>query len=415
MSDPGELVLHEDATEEEAYAAADAWLRAALPADVLEAADAGDRDRVAAVLSDPERGPAWFAQLGAAGLSTPTWPKEWGGLGLDPRAGGGVAEAVNRYGVGRGMEDFVGLVLAGPTILAHGTQEQKERFLGPLARGEHRWCQLFSEPGAGSDLAALATRAERQQDGTWVVNGQKVWNSFAHMSDFGILMARTDPTLPKHRGISYFLIDMRTPGVEARPLKQMTGDAEFNEVFLTDVVLPADALLGDVNDGWAVGITTLMAERNGLTGRPAVGAGRADALIGRARETGALEDPVLRDELVQMLVTERALQMLTIRSYAETGRGAVGAEGSIRKLVNAQLLEEAGTLAAEVDPVATLAWDTAVETSTPAYEFLMMKQTAIAGGTSEIQRNIIAERVLGLPKEPDPDKDVPFNQRGSAR
>ena len=401
--------LREDADEIEAHAAADAWVREHLPPAVLAAADTGDREVVAAYLS--EHGAEWYAALGGAGLSTPTWPREHGGLGLAPRAAGGVADAVNRYGVGRGMEDFVGLVLAGPTIIEHGTEAQKARYLGPLARGEERWCQLFSEPGAGSDLAALSTRAVRQEDGSWRVQGQKVWNSFAHVSDFGILMARTDPTLPKHRGISYFLVDMRTPGVEARPLRQMTGDAEFNEVFLTDAVLPPDALLGEVNDGWRVAITTLMQERNGLTGKPAVGPGRADELVARARVTGTWEDPVLRDDLARFLVEERALQMLTMRSYAETGRGAVGAEGSIRKLVNAGLQETAGHLAALVEPVDALAWDTAEATSRAAFEFLEMKQTSIAGGTSEIQRNIIAERVLGLPKDPDPDKGVPFNER----
>ncbi|MFF4240596.1 acyl-CoA dehydrogenase family protein [Actinomadura geliboluensis] len=405
------IELPEDATEVRAFEAADAWLREHLPADVLKAALDADWPAVEAFLADPARGPAWFSALGAAGLSTPAWPREWGGLGLSARAAGAVAAAVLRYRAGRGMDDFVGLALAGPTIIVHGTRAQKERFLGPLARGEHRWCQLFSEPGAGSDLAGLATRAERQDDGGWLVNGQKVWSSFAHVSDYGLLMARTDPALPKHRGISYFLVDMRTPGVDARPLKQMTGDAEFNEVFLTDVRLPADALLGEVNGGWAVAITTLMQERNGLTGPPAVGEGRADVLLRRARDNGTLADPVLRDELLRLAVEERVLQMTTIRSYAESGRDAVGAEGSIRKLVHAHIEETAGTLAAEVEPLSALAWERGSPNSAASYEFLAMKQTSIAGGTSEIQRNIIAERVLGLPKDPDPEKDVPFNER----
>ncbi|NVI89063.1 acyl-CoA dehydrogenase family protein [Actinomadura sp. BRA 177] len=405
------IELAEDATEAEAYEVADAWLRRNLPGDALKAALDADWATVAAFLADPERGPAWHSALGAAGLSTPTWPKEWGGLGLSARAAGAVAEAVLRYRVDRGMSDFVGLALAGPTIIVHGTPEQKRRFLGPLARGEHRWCQLFSEPGAGSDLAGLSTRAVRQDDGTWLVNGQKVWSSFAHVSDYGLLMARTDPALPKHKGISYFLVNMRTPGVDARPLKQMTGDAEFNEVFLTDVHLPADALLGEVNGGWAVAITTLMQERNGLTGLPAVGPGRSDELLRRARDNGTLAEPVLRDELLRLVVEERVLQMTTVRSYAESGRDAVGAEGSIRKLVHAQFEEAAASLAAEVAPLSALAWDEGRQNSEASYEFLAMKQTSIAGGTSEIQRNIIAERILGLPKDPDPEKDVPFNER----
>ncbi|TDC89817.1 acyl-CoA dehydrogenase family protein [Actinomadura sp. 7K507] len=412
LTEPAPLIeLAEDATEVQAFEAADAWLRANLPGDVLKAALDADWDAVGAFLDDPQRGPAWYAALGDAGLSTPTWPRECGGLGLSARAAGAVADAVLRYRVDRGMIDFVGLALAGPTIIFHGTPRQRERYLRPLARGEHRWCQLFSEPGAGSDLAGLSTRAERQDDGTWVVNGQKVWSSFAHIADYGLLMARTDPALPKHRGIGYFLLDMRTPGVDARPLKQMTGDAEFNEVFLTDVRLPADALLGEVNGGWTVAITTLMQERNGLTGLPAVGEGRADVLLRRARDNGTLAEPVLRDDLLRFLVEERVLQMTTVRAHAESGRKAAGAEGSIRKLVNARLEEKAGALAAEVEPLAALAWEQGRQNSAASYEFLVMKQASIAGGTPEIQRNIIAERVLGLPKDPDPDKNVPFNER----
>ncbi|MBS44333.1 MAG: acyl-CoA dehydrogenase [Nocardioides sp.] len=403
--------LSPDATEAEAYAAADAWVREHLPADVLKAALGAEWPEVAAFVADPERSTPWFAALGDAGLSSPTWPCEHGGLGLSAASAGAVTEAVTQYRVGRTMADFVGLALAGPTIIAHGTAAQKERFLGPLARGEHRWCQLFSEPGAGSDLAGLSTRAEQQADGTWVVNGQKVWSSFAHLSDFGLLMARTDPSLPKHRGITYFLVDMTTPGVEARPLRQMTGHAEFNEVFLTEVELPADAVLGELNGGWAVAITTLMQERNGLTGRPAVGDGKADELLRRAHGNGSLEEPVLRDRLLRMLVEERALQMTTLRAYAEAGRGAAGAEGSVRKLVNAQLEEEAGALAAEVDPLTALSWPAGGAVPAPVEEFLAMKTTSIAGGTSEIQRNIIAERLLGLPKDPDPEKDKPFSER----
>ena len=403
--------LSVDATEREAFEAADAWLRSHLPDDVLKGALETDWASVEGFLADPTRGPRWFSELGAAGLSTPTWSREDGGLGLSAPSAGAVAEAVLQYRVGRTMTDFVGLALAGPTIIAHGTDEQKKRFLRPLARGEHRWCQLFSEPGAGSDLARLSTRAEREADGGWVVNGQKVWSSFAHMSDYGLLMARTDPMLPKHRGISYFLVDMGTPGVDVRPLRQMTGDAEFNEVFLSDVHLPADALLGEVNGGWGVAITTLMQERNGLTGRPAVGEGRSDVLLRRARDNGSLHDPVLRDQLLRFLVEERVLQMTTMRSYAESGRGQVGAEGSVRKLVNAQLEETAGSLAAEVDPVLALAWPEADQNSAASYEFLAMKMTSIAGGTSEIQRNIIGEHLLGLPKDPDPEKDLPFNER----
>lgn len=208
----------------------------------------------------------WYRRLGQAGWSTPTWPAQYGGRGLSRDEGGAVVEELRRRGVDRPEEDFVGVWLAGPTILEWGTDEQRETYLRPLALGEHRWCQLFSEPGAGSDLASLSTSAVRIDGDRWLVNGQKIWSSFARRADYGLLMARTDPTLPKHAGITCFLLDMRTPGVEVRPLRQMTGDAEFNEVFLTDVVVPDSARLGPLNPGWKVGISTLMQERNSLTG-----------------------------------------------------------------------------------------------------------------------------------------------------
>ncbi len=251
----------------------------------------------------------------------------------------------------------------------------------------------------------------RQDDGTWLVNGQKVWSSFAHVSDYGLLMARTDPALPKHKGISYFLVNMRTPGVDARPLKQMTGDAEFNEVFLTDVHLPADALLGEVNGGWAVAITTLMQERNGLTGLPAVGPGRSDELLRRARDNGTLAEPVLRDELLRLVVEERVLQMTTVRSYAESGRDAVGAGGRSASSSTPSSRRPRRRWPPRWRRCPRWPGTSAGENSEASYEFLAMKQTSIAGGTSEIQRNIIAERILGLPKDPDPEKDVPFNER----
>jgi alkylation response protein AidB-like acyl-CoA dehydrogenase len=191
----------------------------------------------------------------------------------------------------------------------------------------------------------------------------------------------------------------------------MNGDAEFNEVFLTDVVLPGDALLGGLNDGWAVGISTLMQERNGLSGRPGVGGGRAEELARLAQRIGTWADPLLRDKLLTMLVEERVLQMTTVRAFVEAGTGPVGAEGSIRKLISSWLQEQAGVLAAEADPVGVLGWPAGSGLPSAAHDFLSMKQTSIAGGTSEIQRNIIAERLLRLPKDPDPEKDLPFNQR----
>jgi alkylation response protein AidB-like acyl-CoA dehydrogenase len=403
--------LSAETPESEVAAATERWLHENLPPAWLKAVLDGDRAAIQEHRSDAGAMRAWFALLGDAGLATTSWPREYGGLGLSAEQAGAVADVLLRYSADQASPAFIGVALAGPTILAHGTEELKQRVLPASRRGEVQWCQLFSEPGAGSDLASLATRAVQQEDGTWKVDGQKVWNSYAHFADWGILMARTDPSLPKHRGISYFLVDMRTPGVEPRPLRQMNGEAEFNEVFLTDVRLPEDALLGEVNNGWAVGITTLMQERNGLSGRPGVGEGKAEELARLAGKTGTWADPLVRDRLLSMLVEQRVLQMTTVRAFVESGTGPVGAEGSIRKLISSGLQETAGTLAAEVDPVGVLGWAEGEPLPGTVHDFLSMKQTAIAGGTSEIQRNIIAERLLRLPKDPDPEKDLPFNQR----
>ncbi|ORA15776.1 acyl-CoA dehydrogenase [Mycobacterium arosiense] len=352
----------------------------------------------------------WYRRLGEAGWATPTWPTEYGGRGLGRDEGGAAVEELRRHGIDRPEEDFVGVWLAGPTILQWGTDEQRDSYLRPLARGEHRWCQLFSEPGAGSDLASLSTSAVRLDGDRWLVNGQKIWSSFANTADFGLLMARTDPTLPKHAGITYFLLDMRTPGVEVRPLRQMTGEAEFNEVFLTDVVVPDCARLGPLNAGWKVGISTLMQERNSLTGPPVVGPGVADRLIAEAVDSGAWQRADVRDRLQHMLVDERALQSAGLRGSVAADRNP-GAIDSIRKLVSADLHERAGRIRIDLLPELTMGWPVDAEMPAGTRSFLEMKKYCIAGGTSEIQRNIIAERVLGLPRETDPDRDTPFNQR----
>ncbi|GAA1746508.1 acyl-CoA dehydrogenase family protein [Aeromicrobium alkaliterrae] len=351
----------------------------------------------------------WYVLLGDSGLATPTWPREHGGLGVAADAAALIADELARHDAGRPMTDFPGVALGGPTIIAWGTDEQKERFLRPLATARERWCQLFSEPGAGSDLASLSTRAVQQEDGSWRISGQKVWSSFAHISDFGLLMARTNQDVPKHRGITYFLLDMRLPGVDARPLKQLNGAAEFNEVFLDDVVVPDSARLGPVDEGWRVGITTLMAERSGLSGRPGVGPALTDALARRAREVGAWDDAAQRDRLVEAHVAEKVLQMTTIRAFVELGTREPGAEGSIRKIAHSDLEERVARLGAEIDPFGLVAGT--ADAAEATHEFLSAKILSIAGGTSEIQRNIIGERVLGLPRETDPHVDKPFRER----
>ena len=393
------------------------WLQEHLPEPWRQAARDGDRRALARLLADPATTSAGFAKLGDSGLATPGWPAEYGGLGLAADAAAVVSDELARWQAGRPAEDFVGLALGGPTIIEWGSEDQKQRFLRPLARGEHRWCQLFSEPGAGSDLASLRTRAVRvaeagDKGGAWVVNGQKVWSSYSDRADYGLLMARTDPAQPKHRGITYFLLDMHSPGVEVRPLRQLNGQSEFGEVFFTDVVVPDDDRLGPEGRGWSVAMTTLMAERSGLSGRPGVGPGQADAIATRARQTGAWDDPVIRDQIMQAFVAERALQMATVRAFAALGRSEPGAEGSIRKLMHAQLEVTLGVLATEVEPGDAIAWAAPGDDAAAAAEaFLSAKILSIAGGTSEIQRNIIGERVLGLPRDGDPYANQPFDQR----
>jgi alkylation response protein AidB-like acyl-CoA dehydrogenase len=387
------------------------WLEEHLPAPWRQAALDGDQPALARILADQAVTSTWYAKLGESGLATPGWPAEYGGLGLAADAAAVITDELTRLRADRPADEFIGLALAGPTIIEWGSDEQKERFLRPIALGQARWCQLFSEPGAGSDLASLRTRAVKDGE-QWVVNGQKVWSSYSDRADFGLLMARTDPAQAKHRGITYFLLDMHAPGVEVRPLRQLNGHSEFGEVFFTDVVVPDGDRLGPEGRGWSVGISTLMQERSGLSGRPGVGPGQADALAVRARRTGAWDDPVLRDRIIQAFITERVLQMATVRAFAALGRAEPGAEGSIRKLTHAQLEVTLGLLATEAEPGDAIAWDAPDEDAPAAVDaFLSGKILSIAGGTSEIQRNIIGERLLGLPRDRDPYADTPFQER----
>jgi len=299
--------------------------------------------------------------------------------------------------------------MAGPTIIARGTDEQRRRFLPPMRRGDEVWCQLFSEPGAGSDLAGLSTRAVRDGD-EWVVNGQKVWTSGAHDSDLGILLARSDPDQPKHRGITYFLVDMRSPGVEVRPLRQMTGASHFNEVFLTDVRIPHDRVLGEVNGGWAVAMTTLANERT-MMGGGSSGPVVAD-LIELARACGADQDPTVRQGLAASWSRAQIMRYLGYRSRTRAAHGLPpGAEASVRKLVAAWNLKRNGELALAVQGAAGMLLDgDAPVGGRWQQSFLSAPSIRIAGGSDEIQRNVMGERVLGLPAEPRVDKDRPFRE-----
>ncbi|MFJ2825392.1 acyl-CoA dehydrogenase family protein [Streptomyces toxytricini] len=356
-----------------------------------------------------------------AGLAWVHYPEGLGGLGA-PRS---LQAAVDAELAAAGAPDNdprrigIGLGMAAPTILAHSTAEQKQRFLRPLWTGEEVWCQLFSEPGAGSDLAALGTRAALDEAaGEWVVDGQKVWTSSAHTARWGILLARTDPGLPKHRGISFFVCDMRAPGVEVRPLRQITGEAEFNEVFLTGVRIPDAHRIGAAGRGWEVARTTLMNERVSIGGMRIP---REGGMVGRLAEAWR-ERPDLRthahhQRLLGLWVEAEVARLAAERLRQQLAAGQPGPEGSGMKLTFARLNQEISGLEVEFlgeDGLYYGDWemtrpDTVDFTGRDAgYRYLRAKGNSIEGGTSEILLNIVAERVLGLPAEPRDDKDVPW-------
>jgi alkylation response protein AidB-like acyl-CoA dehydrogenase len=358
-----------------------------------------------------------------AGLAWVHFPEGLGGLGLarelqnvvEAELAGTPDNDPRRIGIGLGM--------AAPTILAFGTDELKRRLLRPLWTGEEVWCQLFSEPGAGSDLAGLATRAVLDPStgsgdgpGTWVVNGQKVWTSSAHIADRAILVARTDPDRPKHAGLSYFLLDMHDPGVEVRPLRQITGEAEFNEVFLTDVRIPDSDRVGDVGAGWQVANGTLMNER------VAIGGGafpREFGIVGKVAETWRahpeLRTPATHDRLLTLWVESEVARLTGARLRQKLAAGSPGPEGSAMKLTFARLNQELSALEVELlgddglrygDWAMTRPEVVDFAGKDPGYRYLRAKGNSIEGGTSEILRNVVSERILGLPAEHRVDKDI---------
>lgn len=351
-------------------------------------------------------------RLADAGLAGITCPVEYGGAGLTATHQRIFDLETASYDLG--LEVFaVAIDLVVPTLLAHGSEAQKSKHLPRILRGEELWCQLFSEPGAGSDLASLSTRADLGADG-WHVSGQKVWTSGGQHADLAIMVARSDPALPKHRGLTYFILDMHTRGVEVRPLRQMTGDAHFAEVFLDDVPLPIDAVVGEVGGGWTVVRTTLSNERTAIGGDPSISGAQliALALAQVARWGRPLEDAGLVDDVVALHVRVTALAALVRRSEARAAAGATpGPDASIFKLEFASLQRVGNDLALRIlgadgllagpDAPADGAWQTSLLTS---------PYLRIAGGTDEIQRNIIAERILGLPADKNDGRALPFSQ-----
>jgi 3-oxochol-4-en-24-oyl-CoA dehydrogenase len=350
-------------------------------------------------------------ELAAAGLVAPHWPPPWG-LAADADTQLMIGAELARADL-VGPDNPIGIGWAGPTILAGGTDAQRERWLPGILDGSTFWCQLFSEPEAGSDLASLQTRAVRDGD-EYVVTGQKLWSTWADRADWGILLARTDPTAPKHEGISYFVVDMRTPGIEVREVIEMTGGNHFNEVFLTDVRLPADAVVGEVDGGWGVALTTLANERSFIGG--GAGGGDFEALVRLAREAGRAGDPEVRQRLAAAYTRLQIFRYIGFRIQTAADHGELpGPEASVLKLAYSQHLARTGDLGLAVQGAggALLAGD-AVDGGFWQQQFLTQWAARIGGGTDEIQRNVIGERVLGLPREPRPDKDVPFRELSGA-
>jgi alkylation response protein AidB-like acyl-CoA dehydrogenase len=371
--------------------AARAWL--------LENAPAGDSPE-----TDPvTRAKDFMARLYDAGYSGITWPARWGGQGLTQAEERAFAAAARDFTLPTYVFS-IGLGMTGPTLVDRGTDEQRERFVRPLLRGEEIWCQLFSEPGAGSDVASLQTRAVRDGD-DWIVNGQKVWTSVAHHADWGLLLARTDVEVPKHKGLTMFVVDMRHPGVTIRPLKDMTGRANFNEIFFDDVPIPDAHRVGEVNDGWSVAVTTLLHERLSISAGVGMGQGKDDPTsLAALRQVVDTTDPLVRDELVELHIRSRALALFNQRLSQETKAGIFpGARGSAAKLLLAELyLYQADLATRLVGPEAVVGGHPL------AQAISMAPGMSLGGGTNEIMRNIIGDRVLNLPPEPRVDKTVPF-------
>jgi alkylation response protein AidB-like acyl-CoA dehydrogenase len=341
----------------------------------------------------------WSKRLHEAGYAGLTWPKEYGGAGAPYNHQAILLEEMARAEAPEHI-GLIGLGMAGPTIIAHGTEEQKSRHLPRILSGDEVWCQGFSEPESGSDLASLKTRAVRD-DGHFVVNGQKVWSSYAHIADYCILVARTNPDAPKHKGITYLLVDMRSDGVEVRPLRQITGEAEFNEIFFTDVRVPVENVLDEIDNGWRVAMTTLLHERGtlgfALTARLEVATRK---LVELARNGGAADDPLIRDRVARQWIELQALKLTNYRALTTLVKtGVPGPEGSVAKLHWSESNQRLTKLALEMlGPFAQLDGEDSTLLGYWQYHQLRSRGNTIEAGTSEILRNIIAERVLDLPR-----------------
>jgi alkylation response protein AidB-like acyl-CoA dehydrogenase len=356
---------------------------------------------------------AWQKKKAEAGWAVPHWPKDYGGRGASPIERVIWQQEEGVFGK-LGALFIIGHGMCGPTMMAYAAEDQKRHYLPPLASGENIWCQLFSEPAGGSDVAGLRTRAEKDGD-DWIINGQKIWTSGAHYSDFGILITRTDPSVPKHKGLTMFFLDMKSPGVEVKPIKQANGQSEFNEVYFTDVRIPDAQRLGAVGDGWNVSLTTLMNERMAIGAGMATGVPELFEFASHLMlEDGlAIDDRAVRSKLANWAVRASGLKYTSFRAISALSKGErPGPENSIGKLVAGTMLQDVATYAIDLQGAAGVLSGPDEAEAAGKFQALLLRSpaTRVEGGTDEILRNIIAERVLGLPGDIRVDKDVPFNQ-----
>lgn len=417
------LPIGRDTLSGDAVEVVSAWVDEHVPLAWRQAAALGGARAIRDVRSRADY-EAWYPAFADSGLVAATWPVEYGGLDLTPTVARAVEAVLAPFNLGR--LNPLGLNLAAPALFAHGTEEQRLRFLPPIVRNEEVWCQLFSEPGAGSDLASLATRAERDGD-EWVVTGQKVWTTWAHLADCGVLLARTDPDVPKRQGITYFLVDLRLAGVEVRPLRHITGEVDFNEVFLDEVRVHDTCRVGDVGKGWTVANATLSGERqmvagSGSGGVDRIGGSGSGNLLRLARERssqglpGGWDDQLVRQRIMRVHTEERLRDWTNqrVRAGLKAGRPP-GPASSIGKVHQGDLNQRTQLLATELLGGGALAWEAPLGDGPEGYAaslpyevqgMLRSRANTIEGGTTEVNKNILGERVLGLPREPDPWHDA---------
>lgn len=419
----GRLAIDDGASDSEIEEATRSWIEAHVPATWRRAAV----DGLAAIRAIRARTEyeQWYPVFGVSGMVVPTWPVEYGGLGLSRAHAAIVEDELAPFHLGR--LNPLGLNLCASALFAHGSEEQRVRYLGPIVRNEERWCQLFSEPGAGSDLGSLATGAVRDGD-NWIVSGQKVWTTWAHTSDWAVLLARTDSDVPKRKGITYFLLELDQPGVDVRPLRHLTGEIDFNEVFLDGAIVPDHQRVGGVNDGWRVAGSTLASERQMVAGAGSGGVDRiggtgVEHAIDLAAERGSNGDPIVRQHLAGLVAEERIRSITNrrVREQLAVGR-APGPESSVGKVHSGDLNQRLQLATVDLLGADALAWAPDGTDGTPravpypeslrreVHGMLRSRANTIEGGTTEVNKNIVGERVLGLPREPDPWDGRPWNE-----